>query len=102
MDVLVVLMHWGAEYCPQMNHLQEQTARQLTSLGVHLVIGCHPHVMQPYSYRDNQFVAYSLGNLLFAHEMTPEKFIVSKHTFQLNNNNPSPVTFFFLIPMLLT
>ena len=82
MDVIVVFMHWGTEYCPQMNHLQEQIARQLTSLGVHLVIGCHPHVMQPYSYHDNQFVAYSLGNLLFAHEMTPGKFIVSKHALE--------------------
>ena len=80
MDVMVVLMHWGREYYPRMNDVQRQAAQHLTSLGVHLVIGTHPHVIQPYSYHGNRFVAYSLGNLLFVHAMTPEKFRVSKHS----------------------
>ena len=69
-------MHWGREYRPRMNGLQRRIATYLTSLGVHVIIGSHPHVMQPYSYRDKRFVAYSLGNLLFSHEWTPEKFRV--------------------------
>ena len=69
-------MHWGREYRPRMNGLQRRIATHLTSLGVHVIIGSHPHVMQPYSYRDKRFVAYSLGNLLFSHEWTPEKFRV--------------------------
>ncbi|CAH3117150.1 unnamed protein product, partial [Porites lobata] len=73
-DVIVILMHWGREYRPRMNGLQRRIATYLTSLGVHVIIGSHPHVMQPYSYRDKRFVAYSLGNLLFSHEWTPEKF----------------------------
>ena len=75
-DVIVILMHWGREYRPRMNGLQRRIATYLTSLGVHVIIGSHPHVMQPYSYRDKRFVAYSLGNLLFSHEWTPEKFRV--------------------------
>ena len=71
-------MHCGGQYCPRMNSLQRQVAQHLTSLGVQLIIGCHPHVEQSYSYQDNQFVAYSLGNLVFLHSMTPEKFIVSR------------------------
>ena len=78
-DVIVILMHWGRQYRPQMNSLQRQVAQHLTSLGVQLVIGCHPHVEQPYSYQDNQFVAYSLGNLVFLHAMTPEKLLVSRN-----------------------
>ena len=69
-------MHWGREYRPRMNGLQRRIATYLTSLGVDVIIGSHPHVMQPYSYRDKRFVAYSLGNLLFSHEWTPEKFRV--------------------------
>lgn len=77
MDVIVVLAHWGRQYRPQMNNLQKQVASHLTSLGVQLIIGCHPHVEQPYSYHGNRFVAYSLGNLVFLHSMTPEKYAVS-------------------------
>lgn len=84
-DVIVALMHWGQQYRPRMNSLQRQVAQHLTSLGVQLVIGCHPHVDQADSYQDNRFVAYSLGNLVFLHSMTPEKFIVSRnsHHFKL-------------------
>ncbi|KAL9982590.1 hypothetical protein ACROYT_G004652 [Oculina patagonica] len=81
-DVIVVLAHWGRQYTPRMNNLQKQVAHHLTSLGVQLIIGCHPHVEQPYSYHGNRFVAYSLGNLVFLHSMTPEKY--THPTFSLN------------------
>ena len=35
------------------------------SLGVHVIIGAHPHVLQPHCIHDNKLVAYSLGNFLF-------------------------------------
>ena len=70
-------MHLGREYRPRMNGLQRRTAKYLTSLGVHVIIGSHPHVMQPYNYHNKRFVAYSLGKLLFSHKWTPEKFRVS-------------------------
>ena len=85
MDVLIVLLHWGQEFRPQMNNLQRQVAQHLTSLGVQLVIGCHPHVQEPYSYHGNRFVAYSLGNLLFLNSKTPEKFKVSGGPNTYNN-----------------
>ncbi|XP_058954450.2 capsule biosynthesis protein CapA-like [Pocillopora verrucosa] len=72
-DVIAVLMHWGREYRPRMNNLQREVAQHLTSLGVQLVIGAHPHIQQPYSYFDSRFVDYSVGNLLFVHDYTPDK-----------------------------
>ena len=76
-DVIAVLMHWGREYRPRMNNLQREVAQHLTSLGVQLVIGAHPHIQQPYSYFDSRFVDYSVGNLLFVHDYTPDKENVS-------------------------
>lgn len=86
MDVIAVLMHWGREYRPRMNNLQREVAQHLTSLGVQLVIGAHPHIQQPYSYFDSRFVDYSVGNLLFVHDYTPDKenvSITSKSAYQI-------------------
>ena len=79
-DVIIVLVHWGQEYFPRMNNLQRRVAQHLTSLGVQLIIGCHPHVEQPYSYHGNRFVAYSLGNLVFLHELTPANCKVRRNS----------------------
>ena len=35
------------------------------SLGVQIIIGAHPHVLQPHYIKDNKLIAYSLGNFLF-------------------------------------
>jgi poly-gamma-glutamate synthesis protein (capsule biosynthesis protein) len=65
-DVIIVFAHWGLEY----QRLPSKTEIDLTEFcfrnGAQLVIGSHPHVLQPMEWRkpDNQFVAYSLGNFV--------------------------------------
>jgi poly-gamma-glutamate capsule biosynthesis protein CapA/YwtB (metallophosphatase superfamily) len=65
-DVIVVFTHWGGEY----QSLPSKTQKDLTEFcfrqGAQLVIGAHPHVLQPMEFRrqKNQFVAYSLGNFV--------------------------------------
>ncbi len=68
-DVLVVSMHWGNEYQLFPNDEQKSLAKMLANEGVDLVIGHHPHVLQPMEWitRDDgskTFVVYSLGNFL--------------------------------------
>ena len=41
------------------------------SLGVQVIIGAHPHVLQPHCRHDNKLVAYSLGNFLFYPKQPP-------------------------------
>lgn len=65
-DVIIVAMHWGSEYSHTPNDLQKDQAKYLSSLGVDLIIGSHPHVIQPVSYVDNTLVIYSLGNFISA------------------------------------
>lgn len=66
-DLIVVSLHFGAEYEKLPNVTQEELVQHLSDLGVDIIIGHHSHVLQPVAWvngvRGNRtFVAYSLGN----------------------------------------
>ena len=63
-DVIIVSMHWGVEYDNTPTTKQKEIAEYLSSLGVNLIIGHHPHVVQPIEYINNTLVIYSLGNFI--------------------------------------
>lgn len=65
-DVIIVFTHWGDEYASMPNKKQKDIAEFCFNHGAQLVIGAHPHVVQPMEWRKdkNQFVAYSLGNYI--------------------------------------
>lgn len=65
-DVIFVSMHWGYdnEESVVASREQKEQARYLASLGVDVVIGHHPYVIQPVEYIDNTLVFYSLGRLV--------------------------------------
>lgn len=67
-DVVIVAMHWGTEYSLDVSSMQENIANYLSSLGVNLIIGTHPHVVEPVEYINDgkTFVIYSLGNFISA------------------------------------
>ena len=64
-DVIIVAMHWGIEYSLGVSANQEEIANYLSSLGVQIIIGAHPHVVEPVEYINDgkTFVIYSLGNI---------------------------------------
>lgn len=65
-DAIVVFFHWGSEYQNMPNSWQRKIADFCFRNGAKLVIGSHPHVLQPaewHAERD-QLVAYSLGNFV--------------------------------------
>lgn len=65
-DFVIVAMHWGTEYSFNVDNKQEEIANYLSNLGVDLIIGAHPHVIQTAEYINNNktFVIYSLGNFI--------------------------------------
>lgn len=67
-DLLVVSMHWGTEYTHKPISSQKKIAQYLSSLGVDVIIGTHPHVVEPIEYVGNTLVMYSLGNFISAQE----------------------------------
>ena len=65
-EVIIVAIHWGDEYKHTPNAEQKRIATYLSNLGVHLIIGAHPHVVQPVGYINETLVIYSLGNFIAA------------------------------------
>ena len=63
-DVLIVAMHWGIEYINMPNDEEKEIAEYLSSLGVDIIIGNHPHILQPITKIGNTIVMYSLGNFI--------------------------------------
>lgn len=69
-DLQVVILHWGDEYTRQPNEFQKDLAKKLCDYGVDIIIGSHPHMVQPIEMiksdeNDNEtLVIYSLGNFL--------------------------------------
>ena len=64
-DVTVVLAHWGDEYVPEPPERIQGLARSFVESGADLVIGTHPHVVQPYEDYQGARIYYSLGNFVF-------------------------------------
>lgn len=68
-DYLIVSMHWGNEYQTTENDYQNQLAQLLCDGGADLIIGTHPHVLQPMEWLEREdghkaLCAYSLGNFV--------------------------------------
>jgi len=69
-DILVISFHWGVERQTRQTGRQEDLARRVVSAGADIVVGHHPHVLQPlvaWRREDGRtaVVAYSLGNFVF-------------------------------------
>ena len=64
-DYVIVYIHWGTEGTDKLDHWQTEQAAQIAAAGVDLIIGDHPHVLQPIGYVGEVPVVYSLGNYLF-------------------------------------
>lgn len=69
-DVVVVSVHWGYEDTQKVNGEQKKVAAILCDAGADIILGQHPHVLQPIEYlrstdgTHTTFCAYSLGNFL--------------------------------------
>ncbi|MGP4078562.1 CapA family protein [Pseudalkalibacillus sp. R45] len=68
-DVVVLSLHFGNEYERLPNEQQKLLANEAAAAGADIIIGHHPHVLQPAAWIDNPdgsrtFVIYSLGNFL--------------------------------------
>ncbi len=68
-DIVVANLHWGNEYVTSPHRQQIELAQWLTKNGVRIVIGHHPHVVQPLSIelesdKIQHVIFYSLGNFI--------------------------------------
>jgi len=69
-DVVAVMVHWGREHSPRESAAQRRLARELAGAGADLIVGSHPHVVQPLEWLPRPgappaLAVYSLGNLVW-------------------------------------
>ena len=72
-DVIIVSMHWGVEYTHEPTQEEREIAKYLSDLGVNIIIGHHPHVIQPIEFVGDTLVFYSLGNFISAQDGTMKR-----------------------------
>ncbi|MBI5467482.1 MAG: CapA family protein, partial [Candidatus Kerfeldbacteria bacterium] len=64
-ETVIVFAHTGAEYTLRFTARQQRDYRRLIDAGADLVIGSHPHVVEPLEIYRGKLIAYSLGNFIF-------------------------------------
>lgn len=64
-DFVVVYIHWGTEKTDELDWAQPGMAKSLADAGADLIIGDHPHVLQPLANVNDTPVIYSVGNYWF-------------------------------------
>jgi poly-gamma-glutamate capsule biosynthesis protein CapA/YwtB (metallophosphatase superfamily) len=64
-DFVIAFVHWGIEYQTAFNAHQRQLAQAAIDAGADLVVGAHPHVIEPYEFYQGKLIVYSLGNFVF-------------------------------------
>jgi hypothetical protein len=72
-DLVMIALHFGSEFRRYPNDRQRKLVRFLMQNGADVILGCHPHVLQPMAIKrvtladgvtKNKFVIYSLGNFI--------------------------------------
>lgn len=94
---IVLFAHWGDEYESKQNSRQEPLAHEFIDAGADLVIGAHPHVVQPIEIYKNKAIFYSLGNFMFDQEFSWEV----KHGMAVNVELRDDKTLFTLVPVTI-
>jgi len=109
-DLIAVMMHWGVEYQTRPNSYQEKLADLLIANGADLVLGGHPHVLQPMELRTvdsgdgterTGFVCYSLGNFISSqvYDLTDTTAVLTLELTKDNETGESAVTGWTYVPM---
>ncbi|TSC68991.1 MAG: hypothetical protein G01um101456_403 [Parcubacteria group bacterium Gr01-1014_56] len=95
-DHLILFAHWGEEYQHEPTPKQRESAHAFVDAGVDVVVGAHPHVVEPLEIYNNHAIFYSLGNFLFDQGFSPQvkrglavtiKFSASSTSFTLTPVN---------------
>lgn len=82
-DLLIVSLHWGTEYTSFPAEWEKVLARAMIDNGADLIVGNHPHWIQPIEIYKNKLIIYAHGNFIFDQEWSRETKIgiVGKHIF---------------------
>lgn len=87
-DLQVVYFHGGTERIHHPEQWKIDGAHSFIEAGADLVLGGHPHVLQPYEQYNGIDIIYSMGNFCYGGSTHPEnRTIIFQETFTFNSNN---------------
>lgn len=88
-DLVIANFHWGEEYKYKPNALQKELAYLAIDSGADLVIGNHPHVLQPVEKYNGKYIVYSLGNFCYGGRKQFEDYdtAIYQQTFVFDSDN---------------
>ncbi len=105
-DVVVVFPHWGTENSPNVSDYQRDYVKLFSDLEVDIVIGGHPHVLQPVEWVENDatgkkmLVYYSLGNFI-SHQINPDQLCGGAAEIKIEKNSDGiTITSAKLVPVV--
>lgn len=91
-DLVIVCPHWGVEYTRKPTPGQVELAHQMIDAGADMIVGSHPHVVQPLENYHGHWIAYSLGNFVFdqqdaatRHGLMLKAIVRDKHTLDVTS-----------------
>lgn len=82
-DIVIVAFHWGVEYQDQPNNRQRYLGHFTIDAGADLVIGNHPHWIQPVEIYKGRLITYAHGNFVFDQEwsLKTKQGVIGRYTF---------------------
>lgn len=85
-DLVIISLHWGNEYQLKPTQNQINLAHKIIDNGADLIVGHHPHVIQPTEEYKGKLILYSLGNFVFDQPWSEptKRGMVAKITFTNN------------------
>lgn len=85
-DLVIVTFHWGVEYRDQPDNRQRYLGHFTIDAGADLVIGNHPHWVQPVELYKGKLITYAHGNFVFDQEwsLKTKQGVIGKYTFYDN------------------
>ena len=88
-DFVIVYFHWGKEYQYEPDGLQTELAHLAVDSGADLVLGSHPHVLQPIEIYNDRYIVYSLANFCYGGNKRPTDFdtMIYQQAFLFDQNN---------------
>ena len=92
-DLLIVSFHWGIERTSKITKSQKELSRiAVDEGGADLVLGHHPHVLQPIEKYKDAYIVYSLGNFCFGGNTNPKDkdTMIYQQTFTFHNDQLVP------------
>ncbi len=72
-DQIICSIHWGVDYSFYPSLSQREIARKLIDAGADVIMGHHPHTIQPFEKYGHGIIFYSLGGLSFGDFIKPGK-----------------------------